>query len=72
MCDLEVMGVPSILSIIRKTSVLTRELLKVFYESRKGEPKTRPIYECRFRKLFIKKRFIMNQERERTKDKTYT
>ena len=42
MCDLEVMGVPSILRIIRKVAVLA---FFVYYESRKRELKTKPIHE---------------------------
>jgi hypothetical protein len=41
-CDLEVMGAPSILSIIRKVAVLA---FFVYYESRKRELKTKPIHE---------------------------
>jgi hypothetical protein len=59
-CDLDVMGAPSKLSVIRKVATLEREpgwivdlpledfeICFVYYESIKRELKIKPIYECR-------------------------
>jgi hypothetical protein len=56
MCDLDVMGPPSKLSVIRKVS-LSMSGLFVYYESMKRKLKTKPIYECRCNGRLQTKRF---------------